>query len=47
MNTAKLEWFMSAVCSPGSCLAFEVPLLGAAVLAIVFWWYERGRNELN
>ena len=47
MNASNFEWILGAVCSPGSCLLFDVPLLAAALLAILFWRYERKSGDLS
>jgi hypothetical protein len=45
MNASNVEWLLHAVCSPGSCLLFDVPLLIGAALAIAFWWFARDGSD--
>jgi hypothetical protein len=45
MTATSFEWILRAACSPGSCLLFDVPLLAAGGLAVVFWWYQRKEDN--
>jgi hypothetical protein len=47
MIASNFEWILRAACGPGSCLVFNLPLLVAAGLAIVLWWYERKGNDVS